>query len=292
MSQNNRVSHQKPGILYIVATPIGNLGDITQRALQVLKKVNQIYAEDTRNTRKLLSHFGLQANLQALHDHNEHQKITAIQNSLDQGDDIALVSDAGTPLISDPGYHLVNELGGLGYTIVPIPGASAIITALSVAGLPTDRFTFEGFLPARAAGKKTALQNNLKEVRTQVYYESSHRITATINAMHEIFGGTRRVVLARELTKLYEQIYRGTLEGLKQWITEDPMRLKGEFVLMLAGYESPLEENSVATSTEHLLTALLSDLPLKQAVNLAVKITGKKKNELYKKAMSLKNRTE
>ena len=183
------------GILYIVATPIGNLGDITHRAIETLKKVDKVCAEDTRNTRKLLTHFGIQADLQALHDHNEQHKIAQIKNWLDAGENIALVSDAGTPLISDPGYHLVNELGAEDYRIEPIPGASAIITALSIAGLPTDRFTFEGFLPAKSVGRNKALQANAKETRTQVYYESSHRIDDTIEAMHNIFGADRKVVL-------------------------------------------------------------------------------------------------
>jgi len=288
MSQNNRVSHQKPGILYIVATPIGNLGDITQRALEVLASVDRICAEDTRNTRKLLSHFGIQGELQALHDHNERQKIGLVRNWLDAGENVALVSDAGTPLISDPGFHLVNELGASGYSIVPIPGASAIIAALSVAGLPTDRFSFEGFLPAKSVGRIAALEKNRKETRTQVYYESSHRIVQTIEAMHAVLGGERKIVLARELTKLYEQIYRGDLAGLKKWIAEDSMHLKGEFVLILAGYEELSDQDAINTSTEHLLKVLLGELPVKQAASLAAKITGTKKNTLYKQALALK----
>ncbi len=280
---------QKPqGTLYIVATPIGNLGDITQRAIEILKKADKICAEDTRNTRKLLTHFGIQGDLQALHDHNEQNKIGLIKSWLDKGENIALVSDAGTPLISDPGYHLVNALGG-DYKIEPIPGASAIITALSVAGLPTDRFTFEGFLPAKSVGRNKALQANLKEQRTQVYYESSHRIAKTIEAMLEIFGAERKVVLARELTKMFEQIYRGNLAGLQAWINADPMHQKGEFVLMLAGHEKEESSDEQSVAVESLVKILVDELPVKQAASLAAKITGKKKNELYKLAMSLKN---
>jgi len=278
------------GILYIVATPIGNLGDITQRAIETLKSVDKICAEDTRNTRKLLTHFGIQGDLQALHDHNEQQRVGQIQGWLDAGENIALVSDAGTPLISDPGYHLVHELGEQGYKIEPIPGASAIITALSVAGLPTDRFTFEGFLPAKSVGRNKALQANAKETRTQVYYESSHRIVATIDAMLAIYGAQRKVVLARELTKMYEQIFRGEMHALQDWISADAMHQKGEFVLMVEGYAEETESDAINSSSEELLKILLDELPVKQAAAIATKITGRKKNELYRLAMELKGK--
>ncbi|MCF6190297.1 MAG: 16S rRNA (cytidine(1402)-2'-O)-methyltransferase [Cocleimonas sp.] len=292
--KNTDTNKANAGTLYIVATPIGNLGDITQRALDTLKLADKICAEDTRNTRKLLTHFGIQGELQALHDHNERHKVNAIKNWLDTGENIALVSDAGTPLISDPGYHLVSELGDQGYKIVPIPGVSAIITALSIAGLPTDRFTFEGFLPAKNVGRNKALQANLKEPRTQVYYESSHRIAVTVEAMLDIFGATRKVVLARELTKMFEQIYRGDLAGLQRWISEDdtPQKVhqKGEFVLMVSGHIEETESDDVNSSTEALLKILVDELPVKQAASLAAKITGRKKNELYKQAMLLKGK--
>jgi len=284
----NKNTNSESGILYIVATPIGNLGDITKRAIETLTAVDIICAEDTRNTRKLLSHFGIQGELQALHDHNEQHKISQIKNWLNEGKNIALVSDAGTPLISDPGYHLVNQLGNE-FSIVPIPGASAIITALSIAGLPTNRFTFEGFLPAKSAGRNKALQANANEQRTQVYYESSHRIVVTIDAMKEIFGEQRKVVLARELTKLYEQVFRGTLAELQEWISADPMHQKGEFVLMLEGFEQDTESDEVNTSTEEILKILLEELPVKQVAGIAAKITGEKKNELYRQALMLKS---
>lgn len=289
-------TNDRQGTLYIVATPIGNLGDITQRALETLKKVDKIFAEDTRNTRKLLTHFGIQGELQALHDHNEKNRIEQVKNYLDAGENIALVSDAGTPLISDPGYHLVNKLGGDGsanngsYRIEPIPGASAIITALSIAGLPTDRFTFEGFLPAKSVGRNKILQANAQEPRTQVYYESSHRIAVTIQAMLEIYGTQRKVVLARELTKLYEQIFRGTLSELNLWINADPMHQKGEFVLMLEGHVEESESDVSQRMSAGLLNILLDELPVKQAASLAAKITGRKKNELYRQAMALKDK--
>ncbi len=282
--------NKKKGTLYIVATPIGNLGDITQRALDTLKKVDKICAEDTRNTRKLLTHFGIQGDLQALHDHNEANRIAQIKGWLDLGEDIALVSDAGTPLISDPGYHLVNDLGSdeSNYKIEPIPGASAIITALSIAGLPTNRFTFEGFLPAKSVGRNKILQENAKEPRTQVYYESSHRIAITIKAMLEIYGAERKVVLARELTKLYEQVFRGNLSQLNEWINDDPLHQKGEFVLMVEGHEEQTDDEVIEASSSELLKILLDELPVKQASSIAAKITGRKKNELYRLAMSLK----
>ena len=278
----------KIGALYIVATPIGNLGDMSQRAIDTLKAVRRVCAEDTRNTRKLLTHFGIQADLQAIHDHNERKKVALIKSWLDAGDDIALVSDAGTPLISDPGYHLVSELGDEGYQIIPIPGASAIITALSIAGLPTDRFTFEGFLPAKSVAKNKILQANAKEERTQVYYESSHRISATIDAMTKIFGESRSVVLARELTKMYEQVFRGSLSRLQEWINADPMHKKGEFVLMVEGHEKETADKQLSASIDDLLNILLDELPVKQAAKIAAKLSNKKKNELYKRAMELK----
>ncbi len=277
------------GILYIVATPIGNLGDITQRAIETLKQADKILAEDTRNTRKLLTHFGIQGNLQALHEHNEQQKIGLIKDYLDAGENIALVSDAGTPLISDPGYHLVNDLANAGYTITPIPGVSAIITALSIAGLPTNRFSFEGFLPAKSTGRDKMLQANAKEARTQVYYESCHRIIPTIQAMANAFGDNRSVVLARELTKMYEQVFRGDLKSLQEWIVADPTHQKGEFVLMVAAYEEDdTNHEEITTTTEDLLKILIEELPIKQAASLAANITGQKKNTLYRKAMALK----
>lgn len=287
-TDEHQSSSNQAGTLYIVATPIGNLGDISQRALDTLKQVDRICAEDTRNTRKLLTHFGIQSDLQALHDHNERQKISTIRNWLDKGENIALVSDAGTPLISDPGYHLVSELGASDYPIVPIPGASAITTALSIAGLPTDRFTFEGFLPAKSVGRKKSLQANLREERTQIYYESSHRIVRTIEAMTEIFGEDRKVVLVRELTKMYEQTFRGDLAGLQVWISADPMHQKGEFVVIVEGHEKETSSDAINSSAEDLLKILLQELPVKQAATIAAKVTGQKKNDLYRQAMVLK----
>ncbi len=286
MTEKNTSSNN--GVLYVVATPIGNLGDMTTRAIETLKMADKICAEDTRNTRKLLSHFNIQGDLFALHDHNEQQKIEQIKYWLDDGENIAIVSDAGTPLISDPGYHVVNALSDEDYKIVPIPGASAIITALSIAGLPTNRFSFEGFLPAKSSAKIKALEENLNEPRTQVYYESSHRIVDTIHAMCEVFGELRNVVLARELTKLYEQVFRGTLSQLEEWIEEDAVHQKGEFVLIVAGADLTNNSENDTIETEKMLSVLLDELPVKQASSLVAKITGKKKNDLYRQAMGIK----
>lgn len=280
------------GVLYIVATPIGNLSDMTQRAIETLSEVNKVCAEDTRNTRKLLTHLGLKKNLVALHDHNERQKIESIVSLLDQGESLALVSDAGTPLISDPGYHLVKVLRERGYNVVPIPGVSAIITALSAAGLPTNKFSFEGFLPAKESGRKQALLANIESTYTQVYYESSHRIVHCAATMLDVFGADRQVVLARELTKLYEQYFHGNLSELHEWLQDDPMHQKGEFVVMLAGVSlDKTDDECFDSSVSHVLSVLVDELPLKQAAKIAAKLTGQSKNALYKQGMALqKNR--
>lgn len=279
------------GTLYIVATPIGNLADITQRAIAILSSVDRICAEDTRNTRKLLTHLGIKKTLVALHDHNERQKVDSVADWLTQGEDIALVSDAGTPLISDPGFHLVSRLRQTGFNIVPIPGASAIITALSAAGLATNKFSFEGFLPTKETARKQALVANIDSLYTQVYYESSHRIISSVATMLAVFGADKKVVLARELTKLYEQFFHGTLGELQQWLLDDKMHQKGEFVVLLAATEyEQQEDDKIDTNVQHILTTLIQELPLKQAAKIAAKITGKSKNTLYKQGLILQNK--
>jgi len=274
------------GVLYIVATPIGNLKDITQRAIETLSSVDKICAEDTRNTRKLLSHLGIKKTLVALHDHNERQQIDRVAHWLNDAENIALVSDAGTPLISDPGYHLVTSLRERGFNIVPIPGASAIITALSAAGLATNKFSFEGFLPAKESGRKQTLLTNKNSHYTQVYYESSHRILASVATMLTVFGDSKKVVLARELTKLYEQFFHGNLAELYQWLLEDRMHQKGEFVLILAATDKKQQRSEqIENSVEQILTTLIDELPLKQAAKITAKLTGKSKNDLYKQGL-------
>lgn len=285
MQENN--SAQK-GILYIVATPIGNLADISRRAVETLSSVDRVCAEDTRNTRKLLSHLGIKKPLVALHDHNERQKIDSVAKWLLEGDDIALVSDAGTPLISDPGYHLVKSLREMEFEIIPIPGACAIITALSAAGLATNKFCFEGFLPAKEAGRKQALLANYDSPYTQVYYESSHRIIHSIATMLAVFGGEKKVVLARELTKLYEQFFHGTLGELYDWLLADKMHQKGEFVIMLAATEmDKKDKDNFDSSVKQTLAILMEELPLKQAAKITAKLTGQSKNTLYKQGLKM-----
>lgn len=285
MQENN--SAQK-GILYIVATPIGNLADISRRAVETLSSVDRVCAEDTRNTRKLLSHLGIKKPLVALHDHNERQKIDSVAKWLLEGDDIALVSDAGTPLISDPGYHLVKSLREMEFEIIPIPGACAIITALSAAGLATNKFCFEGFLPAKEVGRKQALLANYDSPYTQVYYESSHRIIHSIATMLAVFGGEKKVVLARELTKLYEQFFHGTLGELYDWLLADKMHQKGEFVIMLAATEvDKKDKDNFDSSVKQTLAILMEELPLKQAAKITAKLTGQSKNTLYKQGLKM-----
>lgn len=277
------------GTLFVVATPIGNLGDITARAIETLETVQRIYAEDTRNSLKLLRYFGISNDLFALHDHNETQKIEEIKHFLEAGNDAALISDAGTPLISDPGYKLVRELGKSDLNIVPIPGVSAVITALSIAGIPTDRFTFEGFLPAKSAARKQALADNALEPRTQVYYESNHRVQACVADIVEVLGANRQITLARELTKKFEQVYRGPVGYLGEWLDEDAKRLKGEFVLVIQGADK--QEDHTASELDHqkMLAVLVAELPVKQAAKIASQLTSMTKNEAYQQALSIKN---
>ena len=271
------------GILYCVATPIGNLDDISERAKQTLANVDKIYAEDTRVTRQLLNHFGIQQTLSSLHDHNEAERIASIVAELEQGLNLALVSDAGTPLISDPGYKLVNALGQLGIKIVPIPGASALITALSVAGLPTDRFAFEGFLPAKSASRRKILEELKLETRTLVFYESSHRIVDTLQDFVISFDNDRKLVILRELTKLFETIYRGTVSELAEKIKHDNDMQKGEFVLVVAGKElNTSVDDEELIKLNKLLTILIDELSVKQAVNIASKLINLPKNYIYK----------
>jgi len=277
----------EPGTLYVVATPIGNLGDITQRALQVLKDVNRVCAEDTRNSKKLLTHFGIQNTLVALHDHNEQSKLDQLTQWLLEGESLALISDAGTPLISDPGYHLVQHLQQLNIPVVAIPGASAIIAALCVAGLPTDRFVFEGFLPAKSSGRKQAFTEKTKQTCTQVYYESSHRILASVIDLADVIEPDRKVVIARELTKLYEQTFSGNIAELREWLESDPNHQRGEFVLMIQG--APPTNDTKGIALEALLVLLIEEVSVKQAAKLAAQITGESKNTCYKKALALQS---
>lgn len=279
------------GSLYCVATPIGNLEDMTERARRVLGEVDRIYAEDTRVTRHLLAHFGIQNSLSSLHEHNEADRIAAIRKELEQGMNLALVSDAGTPLISDPGYKLVHALGDEGFRIVPIPGASALVAALSVAGLPTDRFAFEGFLPAKPASRRKMLKALFNEERTLVFYESSHRIQDMLQDLHDSFGAERRIVVLRELTKLYESIYRGTVAELLQRLQTDTDMSRGEFVLVVEGKPGSIEQEAAqGLQADEILDVLLEgQLPVRQAAAIASRLTGLPKNRLYKLALAKAN---
>ncbi len=268
--------------LYIVPTPIGNLADITQRALDVLNNVDLIAAEDTRHTGKLLSHFNINTRTYALHDHNEQQKAQFLAEKVLAGESIALVSDAGTPLISDPGYHLVTKCRQAGVKVIPLPGACAVITALSASGLPSDRFSFEGFLPAKSKGRKDRLLEIAQAERTCIFYESPHRIMESLADMLAVLGPDREVVLARELTKTFETIHGAPLAELIAWIEQDDNRKRGEMVLLIHGYRAEKQADALPEDALRCLTILVKELPLKKAAALVAEIHNLKKNALYK----------
>jgi len=280
MTDNKTFPSEIP-TLYIVPTPIGNLGDITQRAIEVLSGVDMIAAEDTRHTGRLLSYFNIPTKTYALHDHNEQQKAQVLVDRLLQGQSIALVSDAGTPLISDPGYHLVNKCRQAGVKVVPLPGACAFVTALSASGLPSDRFSFEGFLPAKSKGRQDKFREIEKAERTCIFYESPHRIMDSLNDMLFVLGPDRMVVLARELTKTFETIQGMPLGELIPWINEDNNRKKGEMVLLIHGYREDVNDDIPAEAVR-LLTLLNAELPLKKSAAIVAETYGLKKNALYK----------
>lgn len=279
--------HDKAGVLYVVATPIGNLDDISIRALNILRSVDLIAAEDTRHSRHLLTHFGISTPLMSLHEHNEQSRIPQVLSALQAGNKVALISDAGTPLISDPGFPLLRSIREQGLQAQPIPGPSSVLAALSVSGLATDRFSFEGFLPAKPSVRREYLKSLQHNSYTMVFFESSHRLERSLQDLAEIFGETRTVFLARELTKLFEQTYYGTLAGLRAWINEDANHHKGEFVLVLAGAEPQSDEAIKMHNAEEVLRVLMEELPLKQAVKIAARMTGLGKNKLYEQALSL-----
>lgn len=272
------------GILYIVATPIGNLGDMTFRAVEVLKSVDAIAAEDTRHSIALLQHYGIKTSLVSLHEHNERERAANILERLNKGESIALISDAGTPLISDPGYLLVKEARSKGISIVPIPGPCAAIAALSAAGLTTDKFVFEGFLASKSKQRKDHLRTLLDETRTMIFYESPHRIMDLLHDMQEVFGGERVAVIARELTKRFETLHSGMLNALVEWVKNDENQQRGEIVVLLEGLKT--KENP--DEAKKILSILLESLSVKQAVDITAKITGQRKNEIYELALQLK----
>ena len=276
----------KTGTLYVVATPIGNRADITQRALTVLAAVDRILAEDTRHSGALLHRVGIATPLTSLHEHNEDAQVELVLERLRGGEDLALVSDAGTPLISDPGFRLVRAARAAGLAVVPIPGPSALITALSVAGLPTDRFVFEGFLPARSAARRSRLQQLADEARTLVFYESSHRIADCLADLCASFGAEREAVIARELTKAFEQIETGSLAALQDWLVADANHSRGEFVVLVQGAPAA-DDADISLDAQRVLTILLKEMPVKKAAALAAEITGARKNALYQRALEI-----
>ena len=269
------------GILYIVATPIGNLQDITQRALDTFAQVDLIAAEDTRHSGLLLSHYGIKKPFFALHDHNEQEKAHILVEKLKQGSHIALISDAGTPLISDPGFHLVRQCREAGIRVVPLPGACAAITALCASGIASDRFCFEGFLPAKSKARKDKLENIAEEDRTLIFYESTHRILDTLEDMQSVLGEERYIVLAREITKTWETITGNTIKNLREWLLEDANRTKGEMVLIVEGKPKSDNNDEISSQAVKALELIAEELPLKKAAAIVAELYGYKKNALY-----------
>jgi 16S rRNA (cytidine1402-2'-O)-methyltransferase len=272
------------GTLYIVATPIGNLGDITSRAVETLKSVALIAAEDTRHSARLLQHFGIQTRMTSYHDFSDDTRVELLLRTLQDGQSVALISDAGTPLISDPGYRLVSRARERGLRVVPIPGVCAMTAALSAAGIPSDRFAFEGFPPAKHTARLKLFQLLQQETRTLVFYESPHRILECVDDMAEGFGAERIAVIARELTKTFETIHSDTLGNLQQWMRADENQQRGEFVVLVKGAETAQDE-AIPADAKRILQVLLEDLSLKQAASLASRLTGVKKNLLYALAL-------
>ncbi len=273
------------GTLYVVATPIGNLDDMSARALKVLADVALIAAEDTRHSARLMQHFGLSTPLVACHEHNERDHGGKFLQRLQAGEDVALISDAGTPLISDPGYHLVRQARAAGVAVVPVPGACALIAALSAAGLPSDRFIFEGFLPAKSVGRRSRLEQVKEEPRTLIFYEAPHRIAECLEDMRSIFGDERPALLARELTKTFETLKGLPLGELSAWVAADSNQQRGECVVLVAGWQAPEGDAAVSAEALRVLDLLLKEMPLKRAAALAAEITGVRKNLLYQLAL-------
>jgi 16S rRNA (cytidine1402-2'-O)-methyltransferase len=274
--------------LYVVATPIGNLTDISLRALEVLRVADTVACEDTRHARHLLDHHDIKAPLLAVHQHNEQQAAAKLIEAIGQGKRIALISDAGTPGVSDPGARTVAAVRAAGHRVVPIPGASAAITALSASGLTDEQFHFVGFLPAKVGARRTALEKLATIEAALVFYEAPHRVVETVDDLLAGLGGEREIVIARELTKLFEQIVRLPLVEAPAWLAADSNHQRGEFVLIVAG---PAPREGLDAEAERVLKALLAELPTKQAAKLAAEITGVGKNELYQRALALKNET-
>ena len=285
-SRGGEGSGRPSGALYVVATPIGNSGDISARALAVLREVGAVLAEDTRHTRRFLASHGIEARLDPLHDHNERRMAAQVVRRLGKGESLALVCDAGTPLISDPGLHVVRRVRESGAPVVPVPGPCALVCALSASGLPTDRFAFEGFLPARQAARRRRLEVLRREPRTLVFYEAPHRVEAALGDLSEVFGGERDAALAKELTKRHERIRSGTLDELHEWLISEEEHARGEFVIIVSGVREE-DESSLPVDERILLAELLKELPVKRAVEIALRLTRRERNRLYRLALEI-----
>lgn len=273
------------GILYVVATPIGNLEDLGPRAARILGEVTLIACEDTRHTRGLLAHFGIRTPLVALHDFNEDEAIAPLLSRLASGRSIALVSDAGTPLVSDPGFRLVRAAHEHRVPVCPIPGPSAVVAALSVSGLPSDRFSFEGFPPPRKAARRARFESLSEESRTMIFFEGPHRIEACVADMAAVFGPARKAAIAREMTKRFETILNSSLDGVCRWLAEHQEQRQGEFVLVIEGANPPAVASRSDTEHRRVLKLLLRDLPVARAVALTCEITGRARNLVYRWAL-------
>lgn len=275
-----------PGFLYVVATPIGNLEDFSLRAQRTLADVDLIAAEDTRHSARLLGYYGILTPLTAFHEHNEHEKADELVGLLRGGKRLALISDAGTPLVSDPGYRLVRAAHLAGIRVVPVPGPCAAVAALSVSGLPSDRFAFEGFPPARSAARRAWLEHLVHEPRTLIFYESPHRIVESLADMAGVFGETREAVYARELTKQFETVRPAPLGELARWVAHDSHQQLGEIVILVHGARA--DEDVARAEAERIVRILLKTLPVSQAAAVAAELSGRKKNEMYELALALK----
>ncbi len=276
------------GTLYVVATPIGNVSDMSDRARATLAQVDLVLAEDTRHTGTLLKRLGISARMASLHEHNEAQRAEGLVQRLLAGEQMALVSDAGTPLVSDPGYRLTRAAREAGVRMVPVPGPSAVLSALSVAGLPTDRFVFEGFVPARAGARKSFFEGVAREPRTLVFFEAGRRLTGSLEAMAEVFGSDREATVAREMTKAYESIRHGTLGQLGDWTAQDPQASRGELAVVVAGFAAGPQDRARQLHATEVLIACLEVLPTKPAAALTARLTGASRNALYREALALK----
>ncbi len=277
------------GSLSVVATPIGNLEDMSPRAARCLAEVDLILAEDTRHSARLLDHLGVSNRVQALHEHNEKQQLERVLALLQQGQHIALICDAGTPLISDPGFQLVRAAREAGVAVTSIPGPCAAVVALSLAGLPTDRFVFEGFPPAKRQARLNYLESLAAEARTLVFYESPHRIIESLRAMASVFGGERRAVVARELTKAFESVYDDTLGVLPETLSEDSNARKGEFVVVVEGAPDVGDAEHATVVVSELLARLVEEMPTKKAARLVADLTGHSRNALYQQALAMRS---